>query len=314
MLLLEITLLIMIAGTIVSYAAGSNPPSDGVRYNSTTVKAALDDLYEKVGNAGCSSWSTRTPDTSMIAVGGKRTYLSGIYPSNFTVSCENKICPSCPSGTNISLSNNDFKAEGTYTSATTINISKPNNFGSSYTLIVFMAKDSRHSSTFSVSNATQQGSFETTTSVNSYYRHYIKVYKVSGQNPTITFSPNQSSTGLSYLLINGTFSSVSLEGGVNSNTTNTYKNSTTSNKIVVNCIQSDYRGEPALHEDSYGVFRNYAYVNRNTKHNTYYSEVFTVYEVVPNGYLHVTNSSASDNSTERYKASNQYPRFLVFTK
>ena len=48
MLLLEITLLIMIAGTIVSYAAGSNPPSDGVRYNSTTVKAALDDLYEKV--------------------------------------------------------------------------------------------------------------------------------------------------------------------------------------------------------------------------------------------------------------------------
>ena len=95
MLLLEITLLIMIVGTIVSYAAGSNPPSDGVKYNSTTVKAALDDLYSKVGSAGCSSWATRTPDTSVIAAGSSRTYFSGIYPSAFTVSCASQTCPTC---------------------------------------------------------------------------------------------------------------------------------------------------------------------------------------------------------------------------
>ena len=92
---IELIVFMMIIGTLVSYAAGSNPPSNGVKYTNngqTTVQGALNDLYDKVGN----TLPTRTPDTSVIAVGGSRTYAYGTYPRDFTVSCANRTCPSCP--------------------------------------------------------------------------------------------------------------------------------------------------------------------------------------------------------------------------
>ena len=110
-----LTLFCIIAGTLVSYAAGSNPPSNGVKYTNngqTTVQGALNDLYSKIDGSSC--LPSRTASTETLVAGGSKTYDAGSYAKGWTVSCANKTCPTCGDGTSSNISNyNTVSGSGT---------------------------------------------------------------------------------------------------------------------------------------------------------------------------------------------------------
>lgn len=176
---------------------------------------------------------------------------------------------------------------GAYGSSASVTITKPTSFTSStYTLLVFTSEDYRATETYSISGATLLQTISGSRYA-IYYDQKYRMYSVSGSNVTISFSHGNTNAGLSYVLIDRDFTSMSLATEPIAYSNNNRK------AVYVSCNMSDNRGYSYIDSGSLGYVCHLATPTNEVNFSTYYTNIFTVYTLLEDGYVKMNRSGTN---------------------